>query len=100
MACLHQLKGSIATITIIGVVLVSIIEGGFKIKTDKFTLDLTTDGLIEKIIQYQDHQNQRNEKDGLLKKYTNEFKIQSPQEIVDLINSISEKTESQEKANN
>jgi hypothetical protein len=48
-----------ATVTIIGMLVIGLVGGGFKVKFQNFELDLSTNGLIQKVIDYQNNASNR-----------------------------------------
>lgn len=70
---------------ITGLLVIGIVGGGFKVQTESFTLDLSTQGLIQKVEEYLDHKHQREVKQQLLDKHMKSLQIQKPEDLIRVI---------------
>lgn len=77
------------TIWLVAVIGVLIIGGGLKIKVkNSFELDLSTDGAVKKLIDYQNNAHDREKKDELLKQ-ADSLKILPPSDALKMIKQVS-----------
>lgn len=81
-----QLSGKQKTvIAIIGLLIVGIVGGGFKIKYGDFEFDLSTKGAIQKSIEAQEANNDIKIKNDILEKHVETFQIKQPNDLVKVL---------------
>lgn len=71
-----------AAILVIGMFVIGTVGGGFKINYGDFHLDLSTNGLIQKVIDYQNSSHDREVKNKLMQKHMKDFQIKQPDDLV------------------
>lgn len=71
-----------AAILVIGMFVIGTVGGGFKINYGDFHLDLSTNGLIQKVIDYQNSSHDREVKNELMQKHMKDFQIKQPDDLV------------------
>lgn len=76
-----------STVFLVAVLFVCIIGGGLKI--ERFGLDLNTDGLIKKVIDFQNNSHDRKVKDALLQNIK-DLKIETPDDIIKIFQQLSD----------
>jgi restriction system protein len=92
-----QLKsGNLRTLWIIAVLAIAVNGGGLKINAGPFKLDLSTEGIIKKIIDYQNNKHDREKVDSLMKNMDS-LKITSPTDAVKMIQQFSTNKEQPKK---
>jgi len=89
-----EIIGAIKTVGVISAIIVGLTGGGFKIHFGHTEINLHTDGIISKVIQYEDHEQDRQIKRTLNKKLQN-LKIKSPDDATKIIHALDSKTEDQ-----
>jgi phosphomevalonate kinase len=72
--------------------------GGVRIKYQNFELDLSTDGLIQKVIDYQNNSHDREAKQQILDRHIKNLQIKQPDDLIKVLK-ISQKNESQHNQN-
>ncbi|WP_234734550.1 hypothetical protein [Tellurirhabdus bombi] len=70
---------------IIGILVIGAFGGGFKIKSGSFELDLSTVGLIQKVIDYQNNQQNRDIKKQVLDNNIKKLQIQKPEDLIKVL---------------
>jgi restriction system protein len=81
-----QLSGKQKTaIAIIGLLIVGVVGGGFKIQYGDFEFDLSTKGAIQKVIDAQEANNDINIKNNILEKHVETFQIKQPNDLVNVL---------------
>lgn len=72
---------------IVGIVVISIVGGGFKFesKTTGISIDLSTPGLIQKYIEFQDQQQLRSAQQQILDKHLKTLQVKSPDDLVKIL---------------
>lgn len=88
---IHLKAPKASTVFLLAVLFVGINGGGLKIET--LGLDLSTDGLIRKVIDYQNNNHDRETKDALLQNIK-DLKIQNPDDAVKILQQLSENKKS------
>lgn len=71
-----------AAILVIGIFVIGTVGGGFKMNYGDLHFDLSTNGLIQKVIDYQNSSHEREVKNELMQKYMKDFQIKQPDDLV------------------
>ncbi|RKN79794.1 hypothetical protein [Ulvibacterium marinum] len=80
---------AVGGILIIGIIFVALAGGGFELKIrDDLTLNMKTDGIIEKIRSFLRTNSKIQTKKKLLEKHSKSLKIKDPQELIDVLKEI------------
>lgn len=95
-----ELSGrSKAAIIVLGILVIGAGGGGFKVGVGNMKIDLTTDGIIQKVKEYQESSDEREMKAKILAEHMKDFKIENPKDLVDVLESHTErKTDSKQNA--
>lgn len=90
---LIELSGiTMGGIVIIGIILVSVAGGGFSIKWKKdLSVDLKTDGIIEKIRAFLTSNSNVKAKKALLEKHMKDLQIKDPDDLIKVLNELNKK---------
>lgn len=83
---IHLKAPKASTVFLLAILFVGLNGGGLKIES--LGLDLSTDGLIKKVIEYQNNNHDRETKDALLQNIK-ELKIQNPDDAVKILQQLS-----------
>ena len=79
---IHFKANSWKTIVTFGIIVLAINGGGLKIDESWGKIDLSTDGIIKNIIDYQNSKHDRNVQDTLLSKYADSLNVQMPTDLI------------------
>lgn len=92
-----KLKGTVVTITVIGMLLVGLAGGRFTIKTPEtlggLDIEISTDSLIREVNEFLDSKQQRDHQDKLLKQYMNDLEVDTPDELKAVFDAVSNQKE-------
>jgi len=85
-----ELAGTdISGIIILGIIIVAVAGGGFKLKVgDKVKVSLKSDGIIEKIRKFLNTKNNIKTKKELLEEHIKNLQIEDPQELIDILKKL------------
>lgn len=84
---IHLKSPKSSTVFLLAVLIIGLGGGGLKI--EKWGLDLSTNGIIQKVIDYQNNNHDRNTKDAILRNFK-ELKIEEPDDAIKLLQQLSE----------
>lgn len=86
---IHFKATSWKAIALLGIVTVCIVGGGLKVNTGSFQFDLSTDGLIKKMIDYSNNAQDRAMQQQMFEQYKDSLKVKTPSELVELLQQAS-----------
>jgi restriction system protein len=85
-----KLTGAMATITIIGLILVGLTGGHYKVDfpVTGGGLDVQMNSLIKEVSDFLDHRQEKNQEDTVLKAYMNRLEVKTPEELTAVLKAI------------
>lgn len=87
-----KLKGPIATITAIGLILVALAGGKFAIKAPKnmgeFDFEISTPGLIQEVGKFLESRKESNLQNKILEQYMDKLEVDTPDELKTLLDAV------------
>lgn len=82
---LHFKALSWRTVVAFGIVVIAINGGGLKFNNGSTTFDLSTSGIIQKIIDYQNSSTDRQMQEALYQQYKDSLQVKQPEDLVNLL---------------
>lgn len=84
---LHFKASSWRTVVLLGIVVIAINGGGLHIG-GKDGFDLSTDGLIKKIIDYKNANQDRKLQDSIYERYSRDLEVKDPKDLIELLRQV------------